>query len=58
MGLKEKWVDKVDGVDYVLAKDINDIANSVIALEENIEGFDEALDELHTYAEALKGGVA
>lgn len=58
MGLKEKWVDKVDGVDYVLAEDINGIANAVIDLEKNVEGFDEALDELHTYAEALKGGVA
>jgi uncharacterized protein YgfB (UPF0149 family) len=58
MALKEIWVDKVDGVDDVIAEDINNIAQSVIDLEENVENFDEALDELHAYAEALKGGVA
>lgn len=37
MALKGNWVDKVDGVDYVLSKDINDIAHSVIEAEEAIE---------------------
>lgn len=57
MGLKETWVDKVDGVDDVMAEDINAIAQAVIDLEENVEVFDSALDELHEYAETLKGGV-
>lgn len=57
MGLKETWIDKVDGVDDVMAEDINAIAQAVIDLEEDVEGFDLALDELHEYAETLKGGV-
>lgn len=36
MPLKEKWVDKVDGVDYVMAKDVNDIAGGVITLEDEM----------------------
>ena len=28
-----KWIDKQDDIDFVLAKDINDIAHSVIELE-------------------------
>lgn len=57
MALKNKWIDKIDGVDDVVAEDINSIAQAVIDLEENIEGFDAALDELHAYAESLKGGA-
>jgi hypothetical protein len=34
MALKDTWVDKVDGQDDVVAKDINDIARSVIDLED------------------------
>jgi hypothetical protein len=56
MGLKEKWVDKVDGVDYVLAKDINNIANAVIDLEQAVGEFDLFLDELHNYAQTLARG--
>ena len=41
MALKGNWIDKVDGVDYVLAKDINDIAHSVIEVEEEIEDMSE-----------------
>ena len=37
MGLKDTWKDKVDGVDDVLAEDINSIAGAVIKLEENEE---------------------
>ncbi len=36
MSLKDIWVDKVDDVDYVEAKDINNMAHSVIECEENI----------------------
>lgn len=41
MALKGNWIDKVDGVDYVLAKDINDIAHSVMDVEEAIENMPE-----------------
>jgi hypothetical protein len=33
MPLKDKWVNKVDGVDYVMAQDVNDIAQAAITLE-------------------------
>ena len=36
MALKDTWKDKVDGVDDVLAEDINSIAHSVIELEEGV----------------------
>jgi hypothetical protein len=35
MALKDSWVDKIDGVDDVLAQDINDIAQGVIELEKD-----------------------
>lgn len=56
MALKNKWIDKIDGVDDVVAEDINSIAQAVISLETEVEGFEGALDELHNYAESLKGG--
>lgn len=34
MALKNNWVDKIDGVDDVLAEDINKVAQAVILLEE------------------------
>ena len=37
MALKNTWVDKIDGLDYVKSKDINDIAGAVIDLENEIE---------------------
>ena len=37
MAFKDIWKDKVDGVDDVVAKDINDIANQVIKNEEDIQ---------------------
>ena len=33
MALKDTWVDKVDGVDDILSKDINSIAHSVIEID-------------------------
>lgn len=35
MALKDSWKNKQDGVDYIFAEDVNDIAQAVIALEEN-----------------------
>ena len=40
MSLKETWKNKTDGVDDVLADDINDIAQAVIELEANGAGGD------------------
>ena len=37
MALKDTWINKVDGVDDVLADDINSIAQAVIENEEDIE---------------------
>lgn len=33
--LRGNWTDKIDGDDYILAEDINSIANAVIDLEDN-----------------------
>ena len=35
MALKDKWVDKIDGVDVNSANDINQVAHAVIELEKN-----------------------
>ena len=37
MALKDKWVDKVDGVDIASAEDINQVASAVIELENQVE---------------------
>lgn len=37
MPLKDKWINKVDGVDYVMAQDVNDIAEAAIALEDEMQ---------------------
>lgn len=38
MALKNKWVDKIDGVDINSADDINQVAHAVIALEDKESG--------------------
>lgn len=38
MALKDKWVDKVDGVDIASAEDINQVAQAVIELERKTDG--------------------
>lgn len=37
MALKDRWKDKIDGEDYVMADDVNAIAQAVIELESTIE---------------------
>lgn len=37
MALKDNWVDRRNDEDFVLAEDINAVANAVIALEDKIE---------------------
>lgn len=38
MALKDRWEDRIDGEDYVMADDVNAIAQAVIELESAIEG--------------------
>lgn len=50
MALKDKWVDRTNDEDLVLAEDINNVANAVIELENQIENgvsitVDDALSE-------------
>lgn len=47
MSLKEIWKDKVDGVDDVLAEDINAIARQAILNEESIESVSNRVDGLN-----------
>ena len=44
-----EWVDKVDGVDDVLAEDINKIANAVIELEEDVSNIEVPDTDLSNY---------
>ena len=46
MALKDIWKDKVNGVDDVVAEDINAIAQSVIECEEGIEIADDKIIKL------------
>lgn len=56
MALKDTWVDRVDGVDDVLASDPNEIAHAVIELENEIGDIDAALDAILKIQNALIGG--
>jgi hypothetical protein len=55
MGLKETWVDRIDGVDDADAEDINMVARAVIALEEANGDIDEALDRIIAIQNELLG---
>lgn len=56
MGLKETWIDKIDGEDYVMAKDTNDIAHAIIDLEIEMGDVDAALDGIIAIQNKLIGG--
>lgn len=53
MALKDIWEDKVDGVSDVLAEDINNIARSVIDLENSNGDIVEALNIIISEQEAI-----
>jgi hypothetical protein len=55
MGLKETWVDRIDGVDDADAEDINMVARAVIAIEEANGDIDEALDRIIAIQNELLG---
>jgi hypothetical protein len=57
MSLKGNWTDKEDGIDDVLAKDINIIAQSVIEIEEDFGDIDSALDAIIDIQNTLIGGL-
>lgn len=44
--LKDSWVDKIEDEDFISADDINDIAQSVIDLENSFEAYDKDIMEL------------
>lgn len=54
MALKDTWTDKLDGIDDVLASDINSIAQSAISLEEKTEIADKKIEELSEKVENQK----
>jgi hypothetical protein len=58
MGLMGNWTDKVDGVDDVLAEDINSIARAVISIEEANGDIDAALDRIIAIQNELMGNTA
>lgn len=53
MKLMGNWTDKVDGVDDVLAEDINSIARAVISIEEANGDIEAALDAIIAIQESL-----
>lgn len=58
MALKDTWIDRVDGVDDVSAKDPNEIAHAVIDLEIGVGDIGAALDAILSMQEKLIGGGA
>lgn len=54
MALKDKWVDRIDGVDIASANDINQVAQAVIELEET--GGGNGADGKSAYDIAVKNG--
>ncbi len=45
MALKDIWKDRQDGIDDIMADDINSIAKAVIALEDEIKNVDIEVDD-------------
>lgn len=56
MALSEIWTDKIDGVDYINADDINMVAQAVIQIEEDNGNIEAALDAILAIQEAYIGG--
>ena len=52
MPLKDKWVDKINDVDYIDANDINEIAHSVIDMEK--KSVENVLDTPQTLTDEQK----
>ena len=56
MALKDKWQDLIDGESEVVVEPINDMAHSIIELEEDMGDIDTALDAILTIQEGIIGG--
>ena len=52
MALKNNWTDKVNGIDDVLAEDINNIASSVIELEDGATGKEDKTNKVTSITSA------
>ena len=52
-----EWIDKVDGVDDVLAEDINSVAHAVVDNSKAIGDFETALDAIIAIQNELTGGA-
>ena len=50
------WKDKQDGIDDILAKDINSVAHGVIELQEQNGDIEQSLDRIILIQESLIGG--
>ena len=55
MALKDNWTDKLDGIDDVLASDINEIAHSAIELEKKVSEIEENPSHGIELAQTLSG---
>ena len=51
------WEDRIDGIDDVLAEDINRVAHAVVELEESIGDIETSLDRIIEIQEELIGGA-
>lgn len=56
MALRDTWSDKANGVDDILAEDINAIAHAVMANETDLEGVEDSLDVIIQIQDNLIGG--
>ena len=50
------WKDKQDGIDDILAEDINSVAHGVIELQEQNGDIEQSLDRIILIQESLIGG--
>lgn len=48
MSLKDNWIDRQNGVDYVNAEDINNVAHAVIEAEERLDALKSDITDLQT----------
>lgn len=61
MSLKDNWIDRQNGVDYVNAEDINNVAHAVIEAEARLDALKSDITDLQTAligVSDLIGGVA
>ena len=57
MALRDSWVNKIDGEDFILASDINSIATAVMALEDIAEELTNEVDDIEDRVTSLETNV-